>query len=610
MVSRFEFEGRPSARRPLRRAFAAIIVITGALLVMLPQTGRSAKQTGTAPADLVVLDANVLTVAPGHPHAQAFAVREGRFVAVGRTDEIKTLIGPQTEVWRLKGKTITPGFNDAHLHPAPAYAEEAPQYVVPCGPDHVRTIDDLIAALKHKAGLTPAGQIIRGFGYDEAKLGRTPTCHDLDRASTEHPIVIRHASGHLTVCNSYALKAAGITRDTPNPPGGVIGKDGDGEPNGYLAESAGGLVANVGTPPPPADPETKLRAYLACFQGYAAKGITSAGVAGTDLTELHQFEILRDRGILPTRLNVMLTGRYIEELVERLKTDPPHDGVIRLGAIKIFHGNSLSGRTCWLSEPYADKPGYYGVPPARTQEQLDALVWSIHHAGLQVACHSNGDREIDMVLTAIERAQAREPRPDARHRIEHCSVVRQDLLERIKRANVVVVPHSYEWEHGDKFSSYGAKRWDWMFPNKRALDMGIAVANHSDSPISAADPMLRIQCLVTRQGQDGTVYAPAQRLTPEAALRIWTAGGAYASFEEKTKGAIAPGMLADFVVLAGDPTHTKPTAIRAIRVERTVMGGKTVYERTRDAARLAAYAPGSYHLCADGDEGEATHVWP
>jgi predicted amidohydrolase YtcJ len=587
--------------------YGALIVITS--LAFSGRSGRGATQVNAA-ADLVVLDANVLTVSPGSPHAQAFAVRDGRFVAVGRSSDMTRLIGPTTKVWRLNGKTVTPGFNDAHLHPAPAFTEDAPQYIVPCGPDHVRTIDDLVAALKHKAILTPKGQIVRGFGYDDAKLGRHPTCHDLDRASTEHPIIIRHVSGHLSVCNTYALKAAGITRDTPNPPGGVVGKDAAGEPNGYLAESASSLVSGVGTRPPAADPEGLLRAYAACFQGYAAKGITSAGVAGTGLEELHTFETLRDRGMLPTRLNVMLRQGSISDLVARLQAAPPHDGVIRLGTIKIFHGNSLSGRTCWLSEPYVDKPGFYGVPPARSQAELDELVWTIHHAGLQVACHSNGDREIDMVLTAIERAQAREPRPNARHRIEHCSVVRQDLLDRIKRAGVVIVPHSYEWEHGDKLSSYGAQRWDWMFPSKRGIEMGIAVAGHSDSPISAADPMLRIQCLVTRKSAEGKVYGATQRMRPEEALRIWTVGGAYATFEEATKGAIAPGMLADFVVLAADPTRTRADAIKDIRVERTVMGGKTVYERAADAARVAAYAPGSYHLCGDGDEADEGSVWP
>ena len=176
-------------------------LITVVAVGVIGSAGRGMPQKDAA-ADLVVLDANVLTVAPGNPHAQAFAVRDGRFVAVGRTSDMTPLIGPMTEVWRLHGKTVTPGFNDAHLHPAPAYKEDAPQYIVPCGPDHVRTIEELIAALKHKAALTPKGQIVRGFGYDDAKLGRHPTCHDLDLASTEHPIILRHVSGHLSVCNS------------------------------------------------------------------------------------------------------------------------------------------------------------------------------------------------------------------------------------------------------------------------------------------------------------------------------------------------------------------------------------------------------------------------
>ncbi|HLK60138.1 MAG TPA: amidohydrolase, partial [Chthonomonadaceae bacterium] len=432
----------------------------------------------------------------------------------------------------------------------------------------------------------------------------------LDLASTEHPIIIRHSSGHVSVCNSYALKAAGITRDTPNPAGGAIGKDKQGEPDGYLAESAAGLISRVGTPPPPPDPDTLLQGYAVCFREYAAQGITSAGVAGTSVATLKTFETLQQKGLLATRLNVMLRENSQSELEQRLKAGPQNDDMIRIGTIKIFHGNSLSGRTCWLTKPYVDRPDFYGIPPARTQEDLDALIWKIHHAGLQVACHSNGDREIEMVLTAIERAQQREPRPDARHRIEHCSVVTQELLERIKRAHVVIVPHSYEWEHGDKMESYGAERWDWMHPSKRGLQMGIPVAGHSDSPVSAASPLLRIQCMVTRKSAEGKVYGVSQCMRPEEALRIWTAGGAYATFEEQKKGRIAVGMLADFVVLSANPLQTKSDAIKDITVERTILGGKVVYDRAKDAGKVTAYAPGWYHRCGDGDEGAQGEIWP
>jgi predicted amidohydrolase YtcJ len=528
-------------------------------------------------ADLVVMDARVLTVDSNRPVAEAFAVREGRFVAVGDASEMEGLIGPHTQVWRLPGKVITPGFNDAHLHPSPAYPEDSPHHIVDCSPANVRSIDDLVSALQRQAVRTPKEQLIRGRGYDDIKLGRHPTCHDLDRASTEHPIVIRHSSGHVSVCNTFTLRAAKIGRDSSSPAGGVIGKDQDGDPNGYLAETAAGLVSGVGSRPSPASRDAKLRGMLVCLQRFAAKGITSAGVAGSDPGELQLYETLRDQGDLPVRLNVMLSSRYLDTVVERRHAESSADNMIQLGTIKIFHGNSLSGRTCWVSEPYVDNPTYFGVPPARSQEDLDALVWKIHSAGLQMACHSNGDREIDMVLTAIERAQARTPRPDARHRIEHCSVVRQDLLDRIKKDQVVIVPHSYEWEHGDKLTVYGEQRWEWMFPNKRAVDLGIAVAGHSDWPISAADPLLRIQCLVTRRSAEGLVIASSQRMAASPALRIWTVGGAYTTFEEGVKGAIVEGLLADFVVLSADPTATPEDQIKDIRVERTVLGGKVVF---------------------------------
>ncbi len=345
---------------------------------------RSAERSSgrRGPADLVVLDANVLTIVDASPQAEAFAVRDGRFVAVGKSSEMERYIGPTTQVLHLKGKTVTPGFNDAHLHPSAAYAEDDPRYVVPLGPEHVKTMDDLVAALKRQADKTPKGQTVRGAAYDDAKLGRHPNCHDLDRASTDHPIVIHQVSGgHLTVCNTYALKAAGITRDTPNPRGGEIGKDANGEPTGYLAESAGGLVSGVGTRPSAPSTTDRDKGLLVCLQKYAAKGITSAGVAGTSWGGLREYEAMRDKGTLPVRMNVMLSGGRggdYSELTDRLKNNPSRDNMIRLGTVKIYHGNSLSGRTCWLTDPYVDRPGYYGVPPGRSQERLDELIWSIH----------------------------------------------------------------------------------------------------------------------------------------------------------------------------------------------------------------------------------------
>jgi predicted amidohydrolase YtcJ len=254
------------------------------------------------------------------------------------------------------------------------------------------------------------------------------------------------------------------------------------------------------------------------------------------------------------------------------------DNLLRATSIKVFHGNSLSARTCWLSEPYSDQPGYFGIPPARSQADLAKAFQAMHDAGFQIATHSNGEREIDMVLTAIERAQARNPRPDAGHRIEHASVMNQSLLERAKKAGVILVFHSYMWEHGDKLASYGEKRLAMIHPYRTAIDMGIHVAGHSDSTVSAANPLLRIQDMVTRKGENGVGYGVNQRVSVEEAIKVWTLDGAYSSFEESDKGSITPGKLADLVVLRKDPRKVSPDTIKDIAVDATYIGGKNVWQ--------------------------------
>jgi predicted amidohydrolase YtcJ len=322
--------------------------------------------------------------------------------------------------------------------------------------------------------------------------------------------------------------------------------------------------------------DAQIEGYLRCFRIYAERGITSAGIAGGSPQSFRLYEALRDAGSL-VRMGFM----YSEASAPGLQAMGIHSGFgdnrLRMTSIKVFHGNSLSGRTCWLSEPYSDQPGYFGIPPARSQEDLDKAFQAMHDAGWQIATHSNGDREIDMVLTAIERAQARNPRPDPRHRIEHASVMTMPLLERAKKAGVILVFHSYMWEHGDKLEAYGEKRLAMMHPHRTALDMGIHLAGHSDSGVSAADALLRIQDMVARQGYNGKLYGANQKVSAEEAIEVFTLGGAYASFEEKIKGSITPGKLADFVVLRSDPRRVAPAAIKDIVLEATYIGGKKVF---------------------------------
>ncbi len=562
-------------------------------------------------ADTIVINANVITVDKSLPVAQAFAFDNGRFTAVGTNAEILKLRGPSTKVIDLKGMTVTPGFNDVHLHPQTIFDEGSPYYRPWLGSDRVRTIDELVATLQKKAAITPSGKVINGYGYDDVQLGRHPNRYDLDKVSTTQPMSITHGSGHITVVNSYILKAAGITKETKDPPGGSLDRDADGTPNGVIRESARGLLsrsaARDNTDSIPHDQQ--VQGYLNCFRQYSARGVTSVGIAGGSPSSFRVMQELRDLGN-PVRVGFMFSAGSFDQLQEAGIKRGFGDDRLRITALKNYQGNSLSGRTAWLSEAYSDRPGYFGIPPARSQEQLDQDFAKWWNAGWQVATHSNGDREIDMVLTAIEHAEAKNPRPDARWRIEHASVMNQALLDRAKKDGVILVFHSYMWEYGDILASYGPERLAMMHAYRTAIDMGIPVAGHSDSPISASYPLLRIQDMVTRKSHQGTVYGGEQKVSVDEAIKVWTLDGAYATFEENIKGSITPGKLADFVVLERDPRKVPPDTIKDIVLEATYLGGQKVYAAPAKATAMVPqpplnYGDGNY---GDGDEEENEHV--
>jgi predicted amidohydrolase YtcJ len=585
-------------------------------------------------ADTIVINAKVITVDPNHPSAQAFAIDNGRFSAVGTNAEILKLKTASTKVIDLKGETVTPGFNDAHLHPQAIFDENSPYYRVWLGGDRVKTIDELVGALKKKAAITPPGKMINGYGYNDVLLGRHPNRHDLDKVSTTQPVSITHGSGHITVVNSFMLEAAGVTKETPDPPGGALDRDPDGIPNGVLRESARGVLSRgrreqlgagtderaasanqpsagrgqrvAGSNERDAVPhDQEVEGYLNCFRQYSARGITSVGIAGGSPSSFRLMQELRDRGN-PVRVGFMFSVGSFDELQAAGIQRGFGDDRLRISSLKNFQGNSLSGRTAWLSEAYSDRPDYFGIPPARSQEQLDADVQKWWDAGWQVATHSNGDREIDMVLTAIERAEAKNPRPDARWRIEHASVMNQALLDRAKKDGVILVFHSYMWEYGNILASYGPERLSMMHAYRTAINMGIPVAGHSDSPISAAYPLLRIQDMVTRTSSQGIVNGANQRVSVDEAIKVWTLDGAYATFEENSKGSITPGKLADFVVLQKDPRQVPPNTIKDIVLEATYLAGQKVYTAPAKAVAMIPQPPINYGDAnfGDGDEEE------
>jgi predicted amidohydrolase YtcJ len=528
------------------------------------------------PADQIVLNANVLTLNVKEPVAEAFAIKAGKFVSVGSNEGIKLLAGQRTQVLDVGGKTVAPGFIDAHTHPRAIYEEDSRWYDIEAGPDKVKTMDDLIAAIRRKAAITPKGMPITGTGYQETKLGRHPTRQDLDKGTKDHPVVIRHSSGHLSVCNSAALALAKVTKDTVDPKGGEFQRDDHGEPTGLLKERAAEIVRSA-LPQASAPESERMKGLLACFRKFAANGITGVHVAGTDPMSARLMTAARGKDC-PVRLYIMLRESDLDRAVE-LKRETLDNWDVRYGAIKSFYGNSLSGQTAWLYEPYAAPADYVGIAPGRSRASLEALVLSIHKAGLQSCIHSNGDREIDIVLDAYEAALKASPRPDHRHRIEHCSIVNEAILKRIKALNLVIAPHSYIYEHGDKMVNFGSFRWNWMFPNRSLIDQGTIVAGNSDYPISSAVPLLRIHDMVNRTSAEGKLYGPKQCCTVDQALYAFTMGSALAEFAEKQKGSIEAGKLADFVVLDRDPRKVDSKTIKDIRVLRTVIGGVTVFEK-------------------------------
>lgn len=524
--------------------------------------------------ELVFCNATVITMDDHRPEADGFAVSDGKFTFVGTNLDLKSRIGPETRVIDLADRVVLPGLIDAHLHPVPQYQPGHRLHRVALGASTTASMGVLIDRLRAQADTRPAGEWIVGQGYEDTVLRRHPNRHDLDAVSVRHPVYITHSSGHRAVANSMALQLAGITTDTADPPGGAFLRNDEGTPNGMVLETAmAPLRSAQRTQPSAAELMDGIQTTL---QKSADAGLTTVVDAAPypAAWAYPVYQALRNEGRLPVRVVAMIP---YDMLVDSNTEDLTQDEGLSVGPVKVFHGNSLSGRTAWLSEPYVGRPDDYGIPPARSQAQLNVVVEQIHARGMQAAIHSNGDREIDMVLTALE---ALGPAAlESRHRIEHASVMNASLLERARAAGVVLALHSYVYEHGDKMEDYGAARWEWMHANRAAIELGIPVAGNSDYPVSAMEPMLRFQSLLTRRARNGRLYGPSQKITFMQALHTYTRGAAFSVFQENTRGSISLGKLADFVVLDEDPRQVDPERMSRLEIIATWIDGRRADSR-------------------------------
>jgi predicted amidohydrolase YtcJ len=520
--------------------------------------------------DVIVVGGKVLTQDEADPLAEAFAIKNGRFVAVGSTDDVRHLAGEGTEIIDAGGATVLPGFIDAHSHPSGAGLNELKNVNTNLG-----SIARIQAALRERAASTPPGEWIIGFMYDDTKQaeGRPLNRLDLDAVSTEHPIVVGHRGGHTGVYNSKAFELSGVTVNTPDPFGGHFYRE-NGELTGKVAERARAAF----DVPFSSTREERAEGIAVIGRKMNAAGLTSVHQAGVSPTGFTAYQDARASGGLTYRLYAMARGGSIPALRRAGVRTGLGDEWMRIGPVKYAADGSASERTMAMSTPYKGRPDDYGIL-TMTQEEIHEVVEEAHRAGWQVAIHANGDVTIDMVLNAYERVQEKWPREDARHRIEHCSLVNPSLLQRIADGGFIPAPfYTYAHYHGEKWIEYGEAKMEWMFAHKSFLDYGIPVAPASDHAPGPFEPLMAIQSMVTRKDFAGRVWGPSQRITVDQAMKICTVNGAYASFEEKEKGAITAGMLGDFVILAEDPHEVDPDRIKEIQVVRTVVGGQTVYE--------------------------------
>ncbi len=524
-------------------------------------------------AEQILSNANIITVDAAQPRAQAVAIAGGRFLAVGSNDDIRAMATARTRSVNLEGKTVVPGFIDAHTHPASSGRRHLRE--VDCD---LRSIAEIQAAIRKRAASTPKDQWVVGFKYDDTKTaeGRPLHFRDLDAAAPDHPVYINHRGGHGSYVNSLAMQKADVNDKTPDPPGGRFDRDSNGRITGALRETAKTPFARL-------IPSTFTRddyreGVKLISQMMTRTGVTSVHDTGGSPQDLRAYQDARESGDLRLRVYCLIGAGAIDRMIAAGVRTGLGDEWVRVGAVKLSCDGSISERTARLSEPYIGRPNDYGILVS-DEKALYETARKAHQAGWQIGTHANGDVAIDITLKVYERLQRELPRRDPRFRLEHCTLVNESLVRRIHALGAVPTPFStYVYYHGEKMREYGPERLNWMFAVRSFLDAGVRVTQTSDYPPGPFEPMMALQSSVTRTDSKGNVWGPRQKVTVEEAIRVGTLHGAYASYEENLKGSIEAAKLADLVVLGRDPTRVDPLSIIQIPVERTMVGGRWVFE--------------------------------
>lgn len=526
------------------------------------------------------------------PHAAdsgitAVRVRHGVIAAVG--SDARALAGrtSRTEVVDLRGRVVMPGFVDSHTH----FHRFAilRQHFIDLDDPSITQIRDVVDAVATRVAQKPTGSWIEGDNLSDGRLRerRLPTRHDLDDAAPEHPVLLRGVGKHLAVANSLALRLAGIDRTTPDPAGGRIERDADGEPTGVLHER-GKLrldTTRVDTVVPPLDESDRLKALSNGLRDLHERGITSIHEITRTRDEFADYECLREMGDLPVRVvsyvRVIEAQATLDDLTSVGFRSGYGDDWLRLGGVKVSIDGSCTFRNAAMYEPYPGDPGNTGIVRI-AQDELDDVVQAADAAGLAVAVHAIGPRAVDMALDAFGKARRRNPQSMLRHRIEHAYVMPgRDRLARMRDLELLLSSQpSFISSVGDIWIDiFGPDAVHDMVPLRTALDVGLTVLANSDCPTAPVDPLLAIASAVTRKTRNGQVLGTREAVTVADAVDMQTTAPALAIQQEARIGRVAEGMLADLVVLGMDPRDVPPNDVADIAVHATVVGGAMAFEK-------------------------------
>ncbi len=564
--------------------------LAAVLLLGVPENvgSSSAAAQVCRDADLVLKRGHIVTMDGAGKVVEAMAVRDGKVLATGDDQAIADCVSSRTQVLDLEGRTVLPGLIDVHTH-AMEWVKSLVRGEIDAGYPSVHSIAEIMQAVARRAAELPARQWIRGSGWDDAKLAerRYITRHDLDRVAPNHPAYLTHVSGHLAVANSAALKLANISKDTPDPQGGVIERDASGEPTGVLKDTAMGLVETLLPGDPP---DINVRAAKLISEKATEVGLTTIHDIFISSEEMRGYQEAHDRGWLNLRVQMSPRIGSIAD-AEKLAEMGVHTGFgddrLKFGAAKMFADGGMGARTIAIYPPgVTGEPNNLGVlrwSPADMQKAHLAAA----AAGWQLETHAIGDRAIDEVLDSYAAVIHQLGLEDHRFRIVHAGISTPAVQKRLHELNVLVDgnPPFVYWI-GSWFLKYGRARVRWSYPARSYIENGIIEAAGSDVPVTPISPWWGIWAAVARQElESGQILAPEERVSVEQALTLYTRNGAYAGFEENSKGALETGKLADFIVVDRDVLSVPVDQIKDVKVLETFVGGKKVYERTAESGK-------------------------